>query len=102
MAYVVKEGRSVIYGDEDGVTRRYVAGETVEGARRGELDGCSAVDWLTAKQAKTQEKPDQEPTGDSDAGEDDSGEADDGESDDEADGSDAGEGADDAEEQGGS
>lgn len=68
MGYVVKQGRSVIYGDEDGV-RRYAAGETVEGAHRGQLDGCSAVEWLTARQAKAQEKPDEEPAGDADGGE---------------------------------
>jgi len=49
MPYIVKEGKKLIYGDEDGVHHRYKAGEIVEGVEHGELDKCRAVEWITDK-----------------------------------------------------
>jgi len=52
MPYIVKTGKSVIYGDADGVHHRYKAGEIVEGVERGELGKCRAVEWITDKTAE--------------------------------------------------
>jgi len=51
MPYIVKAGKRVIYGDSSGVHHRFAAGEIVEGAERGELERCNAVEWITDKHA---------------------------------------------------
>lgn len=51
MPYIVKADKRVIYGDSGGVHHRFAAGEIVDGAERGELEHCSAVEWITEKQA---------------------------------------------------
>ena len=51
MPYIVKAGKRVIYGDSGGVHHRFAAGEIVEGAERGELEHCNAVEWITDNHA---------------------------------------------------